>query len=56
MEDSSNGLRSAAAAGLRVIAIPQPRYPPDPDALGEAAVVLPGLAELTPDVITGLAG
>ena len=56
VEDSSNGLRSAAAAGLRVIAIPQPRYPPDPDALGEAAVVLPGLAELTPDVITGLAG
>ena len=56
VEDSSNGLRSAAAAGLRVIAIPQPRYPPDPDALGQAAVVLPGLGELTPDVITGLAG
>ena len=56
VEDSSNGLRSAAAAGLRVIAIPQPRYPPDPGALGQAAVVLPGLAELTPDVITGLSG
>jgi HAD superfamily hydrolase (TIGR01509 family) len=56
VEDSSNGLRSAAAAGLQVIAIPQPRYPPDPGALGEAAVVLPGLAELTPDVITGMAG
>ena len=47
VEDSSNGLRSAAAAGLRVIAIPHPRYPPDPDALGQAAAVLPGLAELT---------
>jgi HAD superfamily hydrolase (TIGR01509 family) len=56
VEDSSNGLRSAAAAGLRVIAIPHPRYPPDPEALGQAAAVLPGLAELTPDVITGLAG
>jgi HAD superfamily hydrolase (TIGR01509 family) len=56
VEDSSNGLRSAAAAGLRVIAIPHSRYPPDPDALGEAAVVLPGLAELIPDVITGMAG
>jgi HAD superfamily hydrolase (TIGR01509 family) len=56
VEDSSNGLRSAAAAGLRVIAVPHPRYPPDPDALGQAAVVLPGLAELTPDVITGLGG
>src|SRR5437763_1918134 len=56
VEDSSNGLRSAAAAGLRVIAIPHPRYPPDPDALGEARLVLPGLAELTPDIIAGLAG
>jgi HAD superfamily hydrolase (TIGR01509 family) len=56
VEDSSNGLRSAAAAGLRVIAIPHPRYPPDPDALGQAAAVLPGLTELTPDVITGLDG
>jgi beta-phosphoglucomutase-like phosphatase (HAD superfamily) len=56
VEDSSNGLRSAAAAGLKVIAIPHPRYPPDPDALGLAAVVLPGLAELTPDVVTALAG
>jgi HAD superfamily hydrolase (TIGR01509 family) len=56
VEDSSNGLRSAAAAGLRVIAIPHPRYPPDPEALGQAAAVLPGLAELTPDIITGLAG
>jgi HAD superfamily hydrolase (TIGR01509 family) len=56
VEDSSNGLRSAAAAGMAVIAVPHPSYPPDPDALGQAAVVLPGLAELTPDVITGLAG
>jgi len=56
VEDSSNGLRSAAAAGLRVIAIPHPKYPPDPDALGQAAAVLPGLAELTPEVVAGLAG
>lgn len=51
VEDSSNGLRSAAAAGLRVIAIPRPRYPPDPDALGQASLVLPGLAELTPEAL-----
>lgn len=56
VEDSTNGLRSAAAAGLRVIAIPHPRYPPDPDALGQAALVLSGLAELTPGVVAGLAG
>ena len=54
VEDSSNGLRSAAAAGLRVIAIPQPRYPPDPDALAATSLVLPSLTELTADVIAAL--
>jgi HAD superfamily hydrolase (TIGR01509 family) len=54
VEDSSNGLRSAAAAGLRVVAIPHPRYPPEPDALAGAAVVLPELAALTPSVLTAL--
>jgi HAD superfamily hydrolase (TIGR01509 family) len=55
VEDSSNGIRSAAAAGLRVIAIPQPRYPPGPDALALASVVLPGLAGLTPGAVEALA-
>ena len=55
VEDSSNGLRSAAAAGLRVIAIPRPQYPPDPDALAATSLVLPSLAELTPDAISALA-
>ena len=55
VEDSSNGLRSAAAAGLRVIAIPQPRYPPDPDALAGASLVLPSLAGLTADAVAALA-
>ncbi len=54
VEDSSNGLRSAAAAGLRVIAVPRPQYPPDPDALAHAALVLPGLGELTPDAVSAL--
>lgn len=53
VEDSSNGLRSAAAAGMRVIAVPHAAYPPDPDALGSASVVLSGLGELTPDVVDG---
>jgi HAD superfamily hydrolase (TIGR01509 family) len=56
VEDSSNGLRSAAAAGLRVIAIPQPDYPPDPDALAGASLVLPSLAGLTADAVAALAG
>jgi beta-phosphoglucomutase-like phosphatase (HAD superfamily) len=51
VEDSHNGIRSAKAAGMRVIAIPNPTYPPDAGALAEADVVLESLAELTPDVI-----
>jgi HAD superfamily hydrolase (TIGR01509 family) len=54
VEDSSNGLRSAAAAGMRVIAIPHPRYPPDPDAIARADLVLPSLSELTPDAVSAL--
>ncbi len=54
VEDSSNGLRSAAAAGLTVIAVPRPEYPPAPDALSQARVVLGSLTELTPAVIAAL--
>jgi HAD superfamily hydrolase (TIGR01509 family) len=54
VEDSSNGLRSAAAAGLHVIAIPHPRYPPDPDALALASLVLPALTDLTPAAVAAL--
>ncbi|NUR87056.1 MAG: HAD family phosphatase [Nonomuraea sp.] len=50
VEDSSNGLRSAHAAGMRVIAVPHPTYPPADDALALAWRVLPGLDALTPDV------
>ena len=54
VEDSSNGLLSAAAAGLRVIAIPRPQYPPDPDALAAATLVLPALADLTTAAVAAL--
>jgi HAD superfamily hydrolase (TIGR01509 family) len=54
VEDSSNGLRSAAAAGYRVIAVPQPLYPPDPDALALASLRLENLDGLTPEVVEGL--
>jgi HAD superfamily hydrolase (TIGR01509 family) len=47
VEDSSNGLRSAAAAGMRVIAVPHPRYPPAADALALAAFVVDDLDDLT---------
>jgi HAD superfamily hydrolase (TIGR01509 family) len=39
VEDSSNGLRAAAAAGMTVIAIPNPVYPPQPDALALCAMI-----------------
>ena len=47
VEDSHSGIRSARAAGMRVIAIPNRSYPPDAQALAEANVVLDSLAELT---------
>jgi len=54
VEDSSNGLRSAAAAGFRVVAIPRPSYPPDPDALDRASLALDSLGRLTPEALESL--
>ncbi len=54
VEDSSNGVQSAAAAGMRVVAVPHGAYPLDPDAEGLAAVVLPVVGDLTPEVVTAL--
>ena len=54
IEDSSNGLRSAAAAGLAVIAVPRPEYPPAAEALDLARLVLDSLTELTPVAIAAL--
>jgi HAD superfamily hydrolase (TIGR01509 family) len=54
VEDSSNGLRAAAAAGMHVVAIPNRHYPPDPDALGLADVCLAEIGALTPGVVAGL--
>jgi len=51
VEDSSNGLRAAHAAGVRVIAFPNAHYPPAPDALALANVVLTSLEELTPELV-----
>jgi HAD superfamily hydrolase (TIGR01509 family) len=47
VEDSRNGIRSAHAAGMRVIAIPNAHYPPSDDALAIADAVLAALDELT---------
>jgi HAD superfamily hydrolase (TIGR01509 family) len=49
VEDSSNGLRSAAAAGMTVFAVPNREFPPSDEALALAADVLDSIAELTPE-------
>ena len=54
VEDSTNGLRSAAAAGLAVIAVPRPEYPPAAVALDQARLVIDSLTELTEGTIAAL--
>ncbi|MER3487663.1 MAG: HAD family hydrolase, partial [Chloroflexota bacterium] len=44
IEDSHAGIRSAKAAGMRVIAVPNPTYPPDPASLAEADLVVADLS------------
>jgi HAD superfamily hydrolase (TIGR01509 family) len=46
IEDSSNGIRSAAAAGMMVVALPNAHYPPDAEALSLAEFTLGSLDEL----------
>jgi HAD superfamily hydrolase (TIGR01509 family) len=53
IEDSANGIRAARAAGMRVIAIPNTRYPPAGDALELADEVIGSVAELTPALVPG---
>jgi HAD superfamily hydrolase (TIGR01509 family) len=53
VEDSHAGIRSAKAAGMRVVAIPNASYPPDEEALALADARVATLDELTPDRIEG---
>ena len=52
IEDSHNGIRSAYAAGMCVIAIPNSVFPPDGEALAFADTVLDSLDELTPETVS----
>ena len=54
VEDSANGLRAAAAAGMRVLAIPNADFPPPPAALALADVVLGSIESLEPSVVESL--
>jgi HAD superfamily hydrolase (TIGR01509 family) len=53
VEDSRSGILSARAAGMRVVAIPNMRFPPGEEALAAADVLIPSIGELTPDVVEG---
>jgi HAD superfamily hydrolase (TIGR01509 family) len=54
VEDSSNGLRSAGAAGMAVVAVPHGVYPPATDALAMASLVVKSIDELTAEAIEAL--
>jgi HAD superfamily hydrolase (TIGR01509 family) len=51
IEDSTNGIKSALAAGMRTIAVPNRQFRPDDDILESASVVVPSLAEVTPALV-----
>jgi HAD superfamily hydrolase (TIGR01509 family) len=53
VEDSHAGIGAAKAAGMRVVAIPNPSFPPGDEALAQADLVLGSLAELTPEAVEG---
>ena len=52
IEDSRNGIRSADAAGMCVVAVPNRAFPPGDDVLDSADVVLETLEELTPELVS----
>jgi HAD superfamily hydrolase (TIGR01509 family) len=51
IEDSANGIRSAHAAGMHVVAIPNRAFPPPAAVLARAAVVVDSIEELDPQVV-----
>jgi HAD superfamily hydrolase (TIGR01509 family) len=51
VEDSTNGLWSAHAAGMAVVAVPNRDYPPDPEALELAEAVVASVGAVTPELV-----
>lgn len=56
VEDAHNGILSAHAAGLKVVAIPPHFNPPPAATLALADVILDSLDDLTTDLVAGLVG
>jgi HAD superfamily hydrolase (TIGR01509 family) len=54
VEDSTNGIKSAVAAGMRTIAVPNRQFRPDDEVLATAAVVVPSLADVTRELVASL--
>ncbi len=46
VEDTTNGLRSALAAGMAVYAVPNPHFPPDEEVLKQATAVVEKITDL----------
>jgi HAD superfamily hydrolase (TIGR01509 family) len=48
IEDSTNGMRAALAASMTLVAAPNRTFPPDPEVVARASVVIDGVADLPP--------
>ena len=55
IEDSGNGIRAGIAAGMTVVAAPNHDFPPDPEAIALAHVVVEHVADITVEIIEGAA-
>ena len=55
VEDSHNGIRSAKAAGMRVVAVPNPHFPPDDESLALADAVVRSVGGVDGRAARGLA-
>ena len=56
LEDSGHGIDAGKAAGMRIIAVPDPRFMPNEASLGHADVRLDSLTEVTLEHLAGTQG
>lgn len=55
VEDSTSGIRAALSAGMHLVAVPNPHFPPPGEWLAPADLVISSLDELTVDALTAIA-